>query len=504
MDNIADLYELSTMQQGMLFHTLYSSSEVYFEQLSCTITGNLNVWAFKQAWVRVVARHPILRTSFHWQELDKPLQVVHSTVKLPWSEHDWKSLTLSEQQARLESFLQSDRHLGFELDKAPLMRFALIQLADRTYQFVWSHHHLLTDGWCLSILFKEVLAFYEAFEGGKDLSLPTPRPYRDYIVWLQQQDTAQAETFWRRSLQGFKTPTPLIKNSSVTSGAQLESYDEQQFQFSSEFTTVILSFARQHHLTLNTLIQGAWGLLLSRYSGEEDVVFGTTVSGRPPSLKGAELMVGLFINTLPVRVQYQQTELLPWLQQLQAQQVEREQYSYTSLVEIQGWSEVPREIPLFESLVVFENYPVDASLQQWKGNIEIGSIRAYERTNYPLTVVAGLAEGLSVRIIYQCDRFDRDTIERMMGHFQTLLEGMIANPYQQLWELPFLSKKERQQLFDWNNTKVDYPCDRCIHELFEAQVEKNPEAVALVFKEQQITYQELNCRANQLAHYLKK
>ncbi|NJK48665.1 amino acid adenylation domain-containing protein [Candidatus Gracilibacteria bacterium] len=401
-------------------------------------------------------------------------------------------------------FLQSDRHLGFELDKAPLMRFALIQLADRTYQFVWSHHHLLTDGWCLSILFKEVLAFYEAFEGGKDLSLPTPRPYRDYIVWLQQQDTAQAETFWRRSLQGFKTPTPLIKNSSVTSGAQLESYDEQQFQFSSEFTTVILSFARQHHLTLNTLIQGAWGLLLSRYSGEEDVVFGTTVSGRPPSLKGAELMVGLFINTLPVRVQYQQTELLPWLQQLQAQQVEREQYSYTSLVEIQGWSEVPREIPLFESLVVFENYPVDASLQQWKGNIEIGSIRAYERTNYPLTVVAGLAEGLSVRIIYQCDRFDRDTIERMMGHFQTLLEGMIANPYQQLWELPFLSKKERQQLFDWNNTKVDYPCDRCIHELFEAQVEKNPEAVALVFKEQQITYQELNCRANQLAHYLKK
>ncbi|VEP15783.1 conserved hypothetical protein [Hyella patelloides LEGE 07179] len=505
MENIADLYELSPMQQGMLFHTLYDSSGLYFEQLSCTIKGNLNVWVFKQAWSKVVARHPILRTSFHWSELDKPLQVVHLTVELPWKEYDWKSLSSLEQQEKLEAWLQSDRTSGFELDEAPLMRCTLIQLANETYQFVWSHHHLLTDGWCLSILFKEVLAFYEAFNKGEKLYLSTPRPYRDYILWLQQQDTAQAETFWRKSFQGFKTPTPLLSEGRGDNYEGIkEKYDEQQFQFSTELTTTTKSFVRQHRLTLNTLIQGAWGLLLNRYSGEEDVVFGTTVSGRPPSLPKAESMVGPFINTLPVRVQCKPTELLPWLKQLQAQQVEREQYSYTSLVDIQGWSEVPRKIPLFESLVVFENYPVDASLQKWQGEIEINSINAVERTNYPITVVAGITEELVVKIIYDRDRFSEDTIKRMMGHFQTLLKGMVAKCDQRLSELPLLTRAEQQQLLDWNNTQVDYPSHLCIHEKFEAQVVKTPDAVAVVFKDRQLTYNELNCRANQLAHYLQK
>ncbi len=505
--NIEAIYPLSPMQQGMLFHTLYSpDSEVYFEQLSCTLRGDLNVSAFEQAWKQVVARHPVLRTLFVWENRKKPLQVVRKWVDLPWANHDWRSLSSVEQQEHLEAFLQADRGRGFELYKAPLMRCALIQIDENRYQFVWSHHHLLMDGWCLSIIFKEVLAFYETFNRGQDLHLEAPRPYQDYITWLQQQELPRAEAFWQQALQGFSAPTPLVVDKSVSNNSsQKESYDEHHLQLSTELTSALQSLARQHDLTLNTLVQGAWALLLSCYSGESDVVFGATVSGRPPALKGVESMVGLFINTLPVRVQISEdAELLPWLKQLREQQVEREQYSYSPLVEIQGWSEVTRGMPLFESILVFENYPVDASLRQQKGRLQISQIRSFERTNYPLTVAVVPGQELSLRISYDSCRFEAGTIHRMIGHFQTLLEAIVTNPQQQVFQLPLLTPAEWHQLVvEWNDTQTEYPQDQCIHQLLEAQAEQTPEAVAVVFEDSLLTYWELNARANQLAHHLQ-
>lgn len=469
MENIADIYELSPMQQGMLFHTLYApKSGVYFEQRNCILHGKLNVTAFKQAWQQVVARHPVLRTSFYWEEIDKPLQVVYQSVDLPWVEYDWLGLTPTEQEEQLEAFLQADREQSFELNRAPLMRCALIKVREDAYQFVWSHHHLLMDGWCNAIILKEVLSFYEAFNKSQNLYLNTPRLYRDYIIWLQQQNNSQAEAFWRQALQGFTAPTPLVVNANVGNlSNQKEIYDHQYLQLSATFTAALQSLAAQHHLTLNTLVQGAWGLLLSRYSGERDVVFGATVSGRPTSLSGVEFMVGLFINTLPVRMQVSpEAELLPWLQQLQAEQIEREQYSYSSLIDIQGWSDVPRGTPLFESLVVFENYPVslDAFLQEWSGSLEITKGRGFEQTNYPLTVVAIPGLEFSARIQYECGRFDTATVKRMVGHFQTLLSAIVANPFQRLKNLPLLTEPELHQLLvEWNDTQTEYPQDKCIH-----------------------------------------
>jgi amino acid adenylation domain-containing protein len=505
--NIESIYPLSPMQQGMLFHTLYApDSGVYFEHLSCTLHGNLNATAFKQAWQQVVERHPVLRTLFVWEHRKKPLQVVRKSVNLPWVQHDWQRLSLIEQQERLEAFLKADRGQGFELDQAPLMRCALIQMAKDTYQFVWSFHHLLMDGWCLSIILKEVFAFYEAFKQTDNLYLDAPRPYRDYITWLQQQDLSQAETFWRQALQGFTAPTPLVVDRVVGSlPNQRETYDEQHLQLSTAVTDALQSLARHHHLTLNTLVQGAWALLLSRYSGQEDVVFGATVSGRPADLAGVESMVGLFINTLPIRVQVSpQAFLFDWLQQLQAQLLELRQYEYSSLVEVQGWSDVPRGLPLFESIVVFENYPVDASLQKQGGSLEFRKVRALERTNYPLTLVAGPGAQLSLQLSYDCHRFDAATIRRMLRHLQTLLEGIVVNPGQRLKNLPLLTQPERQQLLvEWNDTQVAYSKDVCIHQLFEAQVERTPDAVAVVFEDEQLTYGELNRRANQVAHHLR-
>ncbi|MBV9385323.1 MAG: amino acid adenylation domain-containing protein, partial [Chroococcidiopsidaceae cyanobacterium CP_BM_ER_R8_30] len=507
MKNIEDIYELSPMQHGMLFHTLYApKSGVYFEQLSCTLYGNLNVSAFKQAWQQVVARYQVLRTSFFWEALDKPLQVVNEQVELPWVQHDWCGLTLVEQQERIEAFLEVDRGQGFELDQAPLMRCALIQLAKNTHQFVWSFHHLLIDGWCLPIILQEVFAFYKAFNEGNDLYLKLSRPYRDYIAWLQQQDTSKAEEFWKKNLKGFIAPTSVRGAQKSWALANQEGvYEEQKLQLSKATTKALQSFARQHHLTLNTLVQGAWALLLSRYSHEEDIVFGATVSSRPTALLEVESMVGLFINTLPVRVQVAaDAELLPWLKQLQAQQMEREQYSYTSLVDIQKWSEVPRGMTLFESLLVFENYPTDASLWEQSGSLEIGNFHVWERTNYPLTLVVGPNVELLLRLGYESDRFEAATIGCMLGHLQTILMRIMVNPQQRISELSLMTATERQQLLvEWNQTQTEYP-PLCIHQLFEAQVERTPDAIAVEFEDKKLTYRELNCRANQLAHHLQK
>lgn len=506
-ENIQDIYELSPTQQGLLFHSLYSpESGVYFVQLCFTLHGLLNVVAFERAWQQVVARHTALRTSFYWENLDKPLQVVNQQVNVPFVQYDWRGMTAGEQQEQLEAFLESDRKQGFDLSQAPLMRLTLIRVADDSYQLVWSKHHLILDGWSTALVFKDVVEHYQALCQGQDLPLAPSRTYGDYIAWLQQQDLSKAEKFWRQALNGIQAPTPLISLKVDISPDQKEEYDEQQIKLSAETTTALQSLARQHQLTLNTLVQGAWALLLGRYSGESDVVYGNTVSGRPIDLVGAESMVGLFINTLPVRVTIDvEQSLLTWLQQLQTQLVEMRQYEYSPLVEVQGWSEVPRGVPLFESLVVFENYPVDRAVLEGQTNLEIQINSAFDNTNYPLTVTVVPGAELAIAISYDCRRFDEATITRMLGHFQSLLQGMATAPEVPLKDLPMLTTAEKHQLLmEWNNTWAEYPQDKCIHQLFEAQVKRTPDAVAVVFEDKQLTYRQLNQQANQLAHYLQK
>ena len=502
--NIEDAFPLSPMQQGMLFHSIYApNSGVYVEQMCFELHGSLNVSAFIQAWQQVIIRHPVLRIACVWENLEKPLQVVVRQVKLPWQELDWREISPFEQQQSLEAFLQKERQNGFVLSQAPLMRFTLIRLADKIYHFCWSHHHLLLDGWSGAIASVEVIAYYKAFSIGENLYLSLPRPYRDYIAWLQEQDISQAEVFWQKTLAGFTSPIQLGINS-VT--GQEQSYRKQELKLSSATTAAVNLFVKQHQLTLNTLVQAAWTLLLSRYSGEQDIVFGAIVSGRPPGLVNAESMIGLFINTLPVRVQVSpKQELLPWLQQILAQQVEARQYEYTPLVDIQKWSEIPSGLPLFESILVFENYPVDAGLKKLDLNVEIKNYQGFEKTNYPLTLSIIPGNELLFKIAYEeSDRFDVVSINRMLGHLQTLLESMVANPYQRLEELSLLTRAERQQLLVWNETQAEYPQEKCIHELFESQVEATPDAIAVVFEDKELTYRELNAKANQLACYLRK
>ncbi|PTR07479.1 non-ribosomal peptide synthase protein (TIGR01720 family)/amino acid adenylation domain-containing protein [Nitrosospira sp. Nsp5] len=505
--DLEDIYPLSPMQEGMLFHTLLDpDSGIYVEQLLHSFANDIDIEAFEQSWRCLVMRHPALRTTFHWKGLDAPLQVVHRDAQLDCVHLDWRESSRINQ--RLDDFLDADRKRGFDLPKAPPMRIFLIRTGDNQFEFVWSHHHALLDGWSVPILFSELGDFYDAIQRGVRHEPPPPRPYRDYIAWLHEQDRNAAQAYWKQALQGFFAATPLVvdRPHSGTGGAgavgEAGEHEERYIRMSTASTATLETFARTHQLTLNTLIQAAWALLLSRYSGETDIVFGVIVSGRPAAIAGVESMLGLFINALPLRVSVaEDAPLLDWLQDLQARQLKDREYEYSSLAEVQRLSEIPSGQPLFESLLVFQNYPRRGIAEESKA---ASATRAVERTSYPLTAIAAPGEELLLRFLYDRAHFDDAVIMRMLNHWRTLLEAITANPAARLADLSLLTAAERRQLTDWNHTRREYPRDRCIHELFLEQTARTPDAVALVHGITRFTYREISDRAHMIANHLRR
>ena len=501
-------YPLSSLQQGMLFHSLYSQhAGVDIAQMIWSLDEDLNVPAFERAWQQVVNRHAVLRTSFSWEGLSEPRQQVQQDLKVSIQYQDLTCMSDCEREAQLESYIQDDRRQGFDLSSPPLMRLALFWTAEESYRFVWTYHHILLDGRSRLIVTKEVLAFYEAFCRGRALQLEAPLPYRAYIEWLRERDPQEAEAFWRSALKGFAAPTPLIGNrESQTEPGQVAENRQQQLRFSKELTSALQSLAEKNDLTLNTILQGAWALLLSRYSGEEDVVFGATRACRRSSLLQADSMVGLFINTLPVRVRVSpETSLLSYLKEIRTQWLTLREREHDPLIEIQKWSELPHGVPLFESLVIFEkHHVVDAELRADVGLWKNRDFDLLVRMNYPLTLLGYGGPELLLKIEYDYHRFAYDTISRLLGHLEMLLKNMATDPDRQLADFSLLTPDERQKLLvEWNATRADYSKDICIHELFEAQVERTPDAVALICEGDRLTYKQLNSRANDLARQLQ-
>ncbi len=466
--NVETIYPLSPAQQGMLFGTLSApNSGIHVEQTCCVLQGNLNITAFEQAWQRVVDRHSILRTAFVWKNQDEPRQVVFRQMVVNINNQDWRRLEPSKQQKLLEDYLQADRQQGFDLSKPPLMRLALFRVSDDSYQFVWSHHHIVIDGWCLFILFKEVLAFYQVIAKNEDLHLQPSRPYKDYITWLKQQDLTKAEKFWRHTLQGFTQPTALgiTVEPNNLSASSAEGYGQQEASLSAATTATLKSLARQYKITLNTLIQGIWALLLSRYSNSADVVFGVTVSGRSADVVGIDSMIGLFINTLPLRVKVTpQESFWDWLQDIYAYNEEIRQYEYSSAGQVHQWSDVSGALPLYESLLVFQNYPTDYSILRslergWLQGVSpcrggeaaskksSGFFAPAERakrspnlditvrqvssqgaqTQYPLTLMVTVDSECKFFLVYEKSRLDSVNVTLILQHLLNLLQSIVAD-----------------------------------------------------------------------------
>jgi amino acid adenylation domain-containing protein/non-ribosomal peptide synthase protein (TIGR01720 family) len=503
--SVEDAYPLSPLQQGMLFHTVYEAgADPYVVQMTFRIDGTFRPEAFRRAWQRVLDRHPALRTAFLSDAASDPVQVVLRGVTVAWHELDWRGEASPD--TRLGDFLDADRAKGFALDIPPLMRCALIRLGEQAWQFVWTHHHLLTDGWSLPILSREVLHWYTAFTDGQDADLPSPPPYRNYIAWLTHQDLAQAEAFWREELRGFHRSGALVADHPLRRAQS--GYRSAELRLSTSLSRRLRDLAQTQHLTLNVLVHGAWAMLLGRYGGETDVLFGATVSGRPPEIADVESMVGLFINTLPVRVRLDPRLTLPeFLTALQDAQVTRDLYSYTPLVAIHGWSELPPREPLFESLVVFENYPMGKSLEERTRAAAIADVQLFERTTYPLTLTAAVGPQIPLKLSYDTTRFEHADILRMLGHLENLLSGLAADPQQTLdaWETTLIGESQRQHLLtSLNRTDARHSGhDRTLAELFTAQAQQTPSRIAVEFADRQLSYAQLNRRANQVAHYLR-
>jgi amino acid adenylation domain-containing protein/non-ribosomal peptide synthase protein (TIGR01720 family) len=501
---IDDLYTLSPMQQGMLFHSLFEPGEgVYIAQFVFALQESMNVAALRGAWEEVLRRHAVLRTAFFWEDLSDPLQAVVRTVELPWSEEDWSALPESRQIEKLGEYLATDRAHGFSLSCAPLLRLARLRTGQTGSWLVLSLHQMLLDGWSLPLLFGDLFSLYEAAIRGADVRLEGRPPYRRYIEWLRHQDLAAAEEYWRRALHGFASPTPFGLDSPEP-GTVAEGQGEARITLSQDVTEKLLTFARGRRLTHNILLQGAWALLLSRYSGEEDVAFGAVVSGRPAELPGVESMIGLFINTLPVRVRVSPVEPWPsWLDDLQRQQIEMHRYEQTPLVDVQRWSEVPAGQPLFSSLLIFQNYPLGGELGQQTGGLGIRKLQSSDQTNYPLTINVQPGAELHITGLYSRRRFHGAAVQRILEHLRAILEGFAMAAPLPLSDLPLLSVPERHQLLlEWNDTWTADPDDVPLHQLVRIQTAKTPDAVAVTFADEHLSYRELDHRSNLLAAHL--
>ncbi|HEX8116014.1 MAG TPA: amino acid adenylation domain-containing protein, partial [Pyrinomonadaceae bacterium] len=362
----------------------------------------------------------------------------------------------------------------------------------------------LMDGRARLTLFKELFALYEAYLRGEDFEPDEPRPFRDYVEWMKGFDLSAAEEFWRPRLKGLAGPTSLARPWHVA--REPHEYGELEASLSEADTSALRSLAKQNGLTLNTIVQGAWALLLSRYSGEEDVVFGATWTCRRNSVPGAEGIVGLLINTIPMRLRVPQgAPLLPWLKELRAENVALRGYEHTPLLKIQEWSGLPGGVPLFENLLVFENYRMNTELRSQGGSWGGREFRVVERTNYPLTVSAYAYPQLTFKVSYDRQYFDHNAITRLTGHLLTLLEGIASDPDRRLSDLPMLTPAElREILSEWNETAQEYPSESCLHELFEQRAAESPAAPALFHEGGEVSYGELNERANRLAHLLRQ
>ncbi|MEH2574545.1 amino acid adenylation domain-containing protein [Bradyrhizobium sp. AZCC 1708] len=509
--SIEDIYPLSPMQQGMLFHAVRDrDKDAYVNQVGFELFG-FEADKLRAAWQAVSDRHAALRTGFVWQHMSGAAQqVVHRHVTVPFVEEDWRNRTAALERnggrAELDAVLadasRRERESGFDVSQPPLQRVRLIRLDDKRHWLIWTHHHIFVDGWSSARLVAEV---FRHVSGG---TLPAVQgSYRDYIAWLQGRDHAGAEKFWRDALAGLEAPTLLANAPATNNKTSEEGHASIALSMNPELAERLKAFAKRERVTLNTLVQAAWAQLLRRHSGQAAVCFGVTVSGRPADLPGSEEMVGLFINTLPiVDAPSAQARVGEWLRQLQEQNLALREHGWTPLYEIQRLAGQAGQA-LFDSILVFENYPIDEALRgTGESGPRLGRVQHVTPTNYALAVaVFAGSERLDLEFSYDRARFDEVAIRRLRDILHGLLERIAANAERPIGNLGLSAGDEARRILEWSSagrlaTGASY-VGVVAH--IEAQAAAAPSAVAIVWGGQRLSYGEVNARANQLARRLR-
>ena len=509
---IEDVYPLTPMQEGLLLHTLLEpGTGLYYMQDRYRINSALDPERFAQAWQAVIARHEALRASFCWNVGEDMLQVIHKPGSTPIEYLDWSNDPEAEQEPRLQALLKAEREAGFDLLNQAPFHLRLIRVGEARYWFMMSNHHILIDAWCRSLLMNDFFEIYMALGEGHDAQLATAPRYRDYIAWLQRQNLNEAREWWQQNLQGFERTTPIpsdrpfLREHAGHSGGMV--VGDCYTRLDARDGAQLRELAQAHQLTVNTFAQAAWALVLRRLSGDRDVLFGVTVAGRPVEMPEMQRTVGLFINSIALRVKLpedgQRCSVRQWLSGLLDSNMQLREYEYLPLVTIQEHSELPKGQPLFDSLFVFENAPVETSVLDRAQSLNATSDSGRTHTNFPLTAVCYPGDDLGLHLSYDQRYFDETTVQNMLGEFKRLLLALVQGFHGDMADLPLIGEQEREFLVEGCNQSAHvYPLDLSYIELFEAQVSEHPQRIAASYLEQQWTYDELNRRSNGLGHAL--
>jgi len=509
-NTLEDVYKLSPLQQGIYYHWLSDkSTSMYFVLMSYRVkSSDLDVQSIHESYDKLVSRHGVLRTSFTYDLNDQPLQIVRKTVP---SNFSYKKMPEGiEAHDYVEEVKLKDREKGFDLEAPSQMRLQVLDLGDEQYEFIWSFHHILADGWCMSVLIKDYNQILNAVHQKSPLNLPKPLPYSNYIKWLDKVNTNDSIAYWKGYLEGYshvaEVPFKIVSDEDI----YVES--KESVTIDGDLYANLNKLCGQIGVTQNTFIQAVWGYLLSRYNNIQDVVFGSVVSGRPGDLEGVEEMIGLFINTIPVRVRYDDGATpLDLLRQIQEEAISNKAHHYLNLSEVQSRSEVGMN--LIDHIMVFENYPVQNMIKEDMENLGqqgqeliMESIEAFEQTNYDFNItMLPSSSSLIVEFKYNSNKYDVQRIKNITNHVFNLVEQFIDNKANPLNTLTYLTEQEKHQLLvEFNDTESDYSRDKTVVDLFEEQVERTPNNIAVVFEGTELTYKELNEKSNQLARYLRE
>ncbi|MBB1243605.1 amino acid adenylation domain-containing protein, partial [Streptomyces durbertensis] len=501
-NGLADVLPLSPLQEGLLFQVGYDQDgvDVYNVQLVLELRGPLDVADLRTAVRALLRRHPNLRAGFWQQDLDQPVQFVPHEVVPPWRDLDLSALGEEQRQERTRRFIEEDRTTRFDPATPPLLRFGLLTLGADHHKLVLTTHHLLLDGWSLPLLLSELFALYE--RSGDERGLPTAPPYRAYLAWLADRDLPAARAAWRDHLSELPEPV-LLAEAGRDARAALPG--QLWHELDEELSAALADAARSRGLTLNTVVQGAWAVLLGHMSGRQDVVFGATMANRPPEIPGIESTIGMFINTLPVRVTLRPEEpLVALLERIQREQAALIEHRHLPLAEVQS---LAGHGELFDTAVVFENYPFDPEvLRAHARGLSLTDLEVGDATHFALTLLAIPGPRVRLRLDHRADVLDARGAEELLGRLERFLADFAAHPDRPVGRLDLLTPEERHRVVhEWNGTTTEEaaaPAGRTLPELFEAQVARTPDGTALLFEGLALGYAELNRRANRLARWL--
>ncbi|MFF8911371.1 amino acid adenylation domain-containing protein, partial [Streptomyces olivaceoviridis] len=500
---VDDILPLAPLQQGLLFHADFDegAADVYVAQPSYLLTGPLDTEAMKSAARALLRRHASLRASFRRTLSGGVVQVIDSDVALSWRVVDLSDRDFEEAEAVAEEVMAQERATRFDLADPPLLRFVLVRLAHDRHRLILTHHHIVLDGWSMPVVLGELFTLYE--QGGDASGLPPVAPYREHLAWLAGQDRDAAHEQWRAALDGLAEPT--LVSAHEPARAAVEPH-RTGVGLGRPATAALSALARHCGVTLNTVIQTGWGLLLSALTGQQDVVFGTTVSGRPAELDGVERMVGLFVNTLPTRVRIDPAETVgELLARIQAEQIQLLPHQHLGLADIQRVAGLGT---LFDTMTVFENYPLDAGMTgaDVRG-LEVTDFSHWDATHYTLSLAAlpstlpGDRDGLFLQLTYQPDLFDGAGAQAVLGRLVRLLNGLATGPDHAVADLDALSPAEHALLAGRHGASDGVP-PATLPVLLADQARRTPEATAVIHGEARLTYAELDARANRLARHL--